>query len=70
MNIDYPRERGVIKLVILFIAVVAVISYFNINIDVLIDSRSFQWGVGLLKALWQNYIAPAIDFVFSYLERN
>lgn len=70
MKNSLPREQGIIKLVILFIAVVAIISYFNINIDALLDSRAFQWSIGLLKALWQNYIAPAIDFIFSYLERN
>lgn len=65
-----PKQKsGFIQMIIIFIILVAIISYFNINVRAIVESDTFQWGLGLAKGLWQNYVSPAINFIFGYFEK-
>ncbi len=64
------QESGFIQLIVIFIILIAIISYFNINVRAIVESDTFQWGLELAKGLWQNYISPAISFIFSYLDKT
>ncbi|MBI5817137.1 MAG: hypothetical protein HZB09_01795 [Candidatus Yonathbacteria bacterium] len=64
------RKSGFIQMIIIFIILVAIISYFNINVRGIVESDTFQWGLGLAKGLWQNYVSPAINFIFGYFEKT
>lgn len=64
------RESGFIQLIIIFIIFIAIISYFSIDVRGIVESDTFQWGLGLAKGLWVNYISPAINFIFGYFERK
>lgn len=70
MNVPKNKQRGIIQLVIIFIILIAILTYFNIDIEKVIQSKAFQWGLGLMKGLWQNFISPAIDFIFKYFENT
>lgn len=64
------QKSGFIKLILVFIIVIAIISYFSIDIRAIVESNTFQWGLGLAKGLWQNYISPAVNFIFGYFEKS
>lgn len=64
------RKSGFIQMLVIFIILIAIISYFNINVRAIVESDTFQWGLGLAKGLWQNYVSPAINFIFGYFEKT
>jgi hypothetical protein len=64
------QKSGFIQMIVIFIILIAIISYFNINVRAIVESDTFQWGLGLAKGLWQNFISPAINFIFSYFEKT
>ncbi|MDO8572425.1 MAG: hypothetical protein Q7S11_01485 [bacterium] len=64
------QKSGFIKLILVFIIVIAIISYFSIDIRAIVESNTFQWGLGLAKGLWQNYVSPAVNFIFGYFEKS
>ncbi len=64
------QKSGFIQLIVIFIILIAIISYFNINVRAIVESDTFQWGLGLAKGLWQNFISPAINFIFGYLDKT
>jgi len=70
MNVPYDTQAGFIKYIVIFIVLIAIITYFNIDIEKIVNSDSFQWALGLIKGLWQNFIVPATNFIFSYFERG
>lgn len=64
------NHSGLINLLILFIIVIFIVAYFNINIGAIVNSKPFQWGMGLVRGLWQNFVSPAVDYIFKYLENT
>lgn len=70
MKISKNKNRGIVQLIVVFIILIAILMYFNIDVEKLVQSKPFQWGLGLMKGLWQNFISPAIDFIFKYFENT
>lgn len=66
----YHRQSGLINLLIVFIILIFIIAYFNIDVGAIVNSKPFQWGLGLAKGLWQNFVSPAVDYIFKYLENT
>ena len=64
------QKSGLIQMVVIFIILIAIISYFSIDVRAIVESDTFQWGLGLAKGLWQNFVSPAINFIFGYFEKT
>lgn len=64
------QKSGLIQLIVVFIVLIGIISYFSIDVRAIVESDTFQWGLGLAKGLWQNFVSPAINFIFSYFEKS
>lgn len=62
-------NQGLIKLIILIIIAVVVLSYFNINLRSVLESRAVRDNFGFLwnsaKSIWHNYLAGPADFVWG-----
>lgn len=58
-------HQGFIKIIIIFILVIATLAYFNVDIASIIESKPVQAIWSFTKTVWNNFVAPATEYVWN-----
>lgn len=61
------RKRGFMKTVVVFIGVIVLIIYFDINVRAIVESDTVQSGIAFAKNVYAGYIKPLIMWVDGYI---
>ena len=70
MKFKNNKQGGFIKTIIIFIIVVATLSYFKIDIASVVESEPVQAVWSFSKTLFTNYVAPAAEYIWNNVIRD
>jgi len=59
------QQGGFIKMIVIFILVIATLAYFNISISSIVESKPVQAVYSFTKTVWINFIAPSIEYIWN-----
>jgi hypothetical protein len=52
------NQTGLINILIIFIIVMFMVAYFNIDAGAVVNSKPFQWAMALVRGLWEDFFHP------------
>jgi len=70
MGTKLQKNRGFIKLIVIFILIIATLSYFKIDISAVIESPPVQAIWSFIQTLWANFISPLVTYVWDNILRD
>jgi len=67
----HSNRGGLIRTVIIFIAILIVLAYFGLNLRSIVASQTFQdnWNyiAGIGTQIWNNFLSPIIGFLLKLI---
>jgi len=70
MDSMHQKNTGFIKLIVIFILVIATLAYFKIDISTLIESKPVQAIWSFTQTVWTNFVAPAGEYIWNNILRD
>lgn len=65
MHLPNKKENGFIKMIVIFIILVATLSYFNINVSGFVESKPVQAVWSFTKTVYQKIVKPLLVYVWD-----
>ncbi len=70
MNNIQQKQGGFIKMIVIFILIIATLAYFNIDISKIIESKPVQAIWSFTQTVWTNFVAPAGEYIWNTVLRD
>jgi len=70
MNKKRQKRGGFIKIIIIFILVIATLAYFKIDLASIVESKPVQVIWSFTKTLWSNFVAPSMEYIWNTVLKN
>jgi len=70
MNKKRQKQSGFIKMIIIFILVIATLAYFNVDLAAIIESKPVQVIWSFVKTVWSNFVAPSIEYIWNTILKD
>jgi len=70
MDNMHQKQGGFIKMIVIFILIIATLAYFNIDISKIIESKPVQAIWSFTQTVWTNFVAPAGEYVWNTVLRD
>jgi len=70
MDNMHQENRGFIKLIVIFILLIATLAYFNVDVSKIIESKPVQAIWSFTQTVWTNFVAPAGEYIWNNILRD
>ncbi len=64
------QQGGFIKMIVIFILVIATLAYFNISISAIVESKPVQVIWSFTQTVWTNFVAPSVEYLWNNILRD